>query len=118
MVQTLSDTADFYKGAGEPTRLRMLGVLRHGELCVCDIMTVLELPQSTASRHLAYLRNAGWLESKRKNMWMYYRLKTTPQTQQVISEFLRYISSIPEVQRDYETMAKHLAAKESAVCDQ
>jgi len=71
---SLNDSAQLFKALGDPTRLRMLSVLRHGELCVCDIMTVLTLPQSTASRHLAYLRNAGWLTSRRQNKWMYYKL--------------------------------------------
>lgn len=117
MISTLDKAAEFYKGAGEPTRLRMLGVLRHGELCVCDIMTVLALPQSTASRHLAYLRNSGWLESRRKKKWMYYRFRDTPQVAENVSQLLSHISSIPELQKDYEAMAQHLAKKQSDACD-
>ncbi len=118
MISTLNIAAEFYKGASDPTRLRLLGVLRHGELCVCDIMTVLKLPQSTASRHLAYLRNSGWLESRRKKKWMYYRLRPTPQTEEIISHVLAHISCIPELQRDYEMMAQHLAEKKTDACNQ
>ncbi len=44
------------------------------ELCVCDIIGALDLPQSTVSRHLAYLRNSGLLEDRRQGAWMYYRI--------------------------------------------
>ncbi len=113
---TITETAEFFKGVGEPTRLRILGVLRHGELCVCDIMTVLELAQSTASRHLAYLRNAGWLESRRKKKWMYYRFHSVPQTEKIMADFLGYISQLPEIEKDYEAMAHHLAEKKNDTC--
>lgn len=116
MVLSVTETADFLKGVGEPTRLRVLGLLRHGELCVCDIMTVLELPQSTASRHLAYLRNAGWLESRRKKKWMYYRLRTTPQTEKIMAEVLHHISRLTEIEKDYRAMAHHLAEKNNNTC--
>ena len=45
-----------------------------GELCVCDLIAVLQLPQSTVSRHLAYLKNAGWLRDRRKGVWIHYSL--------------------------------------------
>lgn len=44
------------------------------ELCVCDIMAALEIPQSTASRHLSYLRNAGLVDDRRQGIWMYYKI--------------------------------------------
>nr|HXK57067.1 metalloregulator ArsR/SmtB family transcription factor [Gammaproteobacteria bacterium] len=52
--------ARLFKALSDETRLRILCLLLEGELCVCDIMAVLQLPQSTVSRHLAYLKNAGW----------------------------------------------------------
>ena len=51
--------AEILRAAGEPTRLRLLNLLRLGEACVCDLQVVLEIPQSTVSRHLATLRHAG-----------------------------------------------------------
>ncbi len=116
MIATLQKTADFFKGAGEPTRLRILGVLRHGELCVCDIMAVLDLPQSTASRHLAYLRNAGWLESRRKNKWVYYKLQHVSETEKIITDILNYMAGVPDIQKDYDAMARHLAEKKTTSC--
>jgi len=66
--------AEVLKALGDETRLRIIGLLTHGELCVCDIMAVLNIPQSTVSRHLAYLKNTGWIDGNRKGIWRYYAL--------------------------------------------
>jgi ArsR family transcriptional regulator len=66
--------ARIFKAIADETRLRILTLLLEGELCVCEIIAALELPQSTISRHLAYLRNSGWVHDRRQGVWMYYRL--------------------------------------------
>ncbi len=66
--------AHILKALADETRLRILQLLAEGELCVCELMAVLELPQSTVSRHLSYLKNSGWLEDRREGVWMYYRI--------------------------------------------
>jgi ArsR family transcriptional regulator len=66
--------AEVLKALGDETRLRIIGLLTHSELCVCDIMAVLDIPQSTVSRHLAYLKNTGWIDGNRKGVWRYYAL--------------------------------------------
>ena len=66
--------ARMFKALSDETRLRILCLLLDGELCVCDLMEVLQLPQSTVSRHLAYLKNAGWVEDRRCGVWMYYSI--------------------------------------------
>ncbi|HAD05242.1 MAG: ArsR family transcriptional regulator [Desulfuromonadales bacterium GWD2_61_12] len=64
----------FQSLAAEP-RLRILALLlEEPELCVCDLMAALQLPQSTVSRHLAHLKNAGWLRDRREAVWAYYAL--------------------------------------------
>lgn len=64
-----------FKSMADETRLRLLLLLQeHGELCVCDLMHALDMPQSTVSRHLAYLRRNGWLQDRRGGVWMYYSL--------------------------------------------
>ncbi|MDW7643848.1 MAG: metalloregulator ArsR/SmtB family transcription factor [Desulfuromonadales bacterium] len=70
----MKQTAKQFKALSDETRLRILSLLGAGELCVCDLMAVLELPQSTVSRHLATLRNATLVEDRRQGVWMYYRL--------------------------------------------
>ena len=63
-----------FKALGDRTRLRILGLLAHGEVCVCDIHGALAIPQPTASRHLAYLRRAGLVATRRDGLWVHYRL--------------------------------------------
>ncbi len=63
-----------FKALGDRTRLRILGLLEHGEVCVCDIHGALDIPQPTASRHLAYLRRAGLVATRKDGLWVHYRL--------------------------------------------
>ena len=72
-----------YAALADPTRLRILALLRDGEVCVCHLHASLDVPQPTASRHLAYLRKAGLVEARRAGIWMHYRL--TPQDNPVIA---------------------------------
>lgn len=65
---------DVFRALADETRLRILALLLGGELCVCEIIAALELPQSTISRHLAYLRNSEWVRDRRQGLWIYYRL--------------------------------------------
>ena len=63
-----------FKALADQTRLRILGLLRAGEVCVCDIHGSLGLPQPTVSRHLAYLRKAGLVGVRREWKWAHYRI--------------------------------------------
>lgn len=63
-----------FKGLADQTRLRMINLLLHGELCVCDIQYVLDSPQPNVSRHLAYLKHSGLVLDRREGQRMYYRL--------------------------------------------
>ena len=63
-----------FRALGDETRLRIVALLSHGELCVCHIETALDLNQSTASRHLGILRTAGVVDCRRDGTWVYYRL--------------------------------------------
>ena len=63
-----------FRALGDRTRLRILGLLIGGEVCVCDIHESLKIPQPRTSRHLAYLRRAGLVEARKKGLWVHYRL--------------------------------------------
>lgn len=65
----------FFKSLADETRLRMLMLLTtQGELCVCELGAALQDSQPKISRHLAQLKTAGVLQSKRQGKWIYYRL--------------------------------------------
>ena len=63
-----------FRALSDRTRLRILNLLQDGEICVCDLVDVLDVPQPTASRHLAYLRKAGLVLARKEGLWHYYRL--------------------------------------------
>jgi len=63
-----------FKALGDETRLRIVALLSHGELCVCHLEEALRLSQPKVSRHLATLRAAGVVEDRRHGTWVYYRL--------------------------------------------
>ncbi len=70
----VADLDTLFRGFADETRLRILNLLAAGELCVSDIVDILSLPQSTVSRHLAYLRRAGLVEATRELKFAHYRL--------------------------------------------
>src|SRR5262249_23752695 len=74
MDRALIDMEALLKAVADVTRLRILGLLLTGEVCVCHIHESLRIPQSKASRHLAYLRRAGLVATRREGLWVHYRL--------------------------------------------
>ena len=69
------DLTLFYAALSDPTRLRLLSLMRNGEVCVCYLQEVLQTNQPKISRHLAYLKRAGLVEARRDGKWSHYRLK-------------------------------------------
>ena len=63
-----------FRAFSDPIRLRILHLVADGELCVCDLVEILKLPQPTVSRHLAYLRRAGLVGTREERSWKFYRL--------------------------------------------
>jgi ArsR family transcriptional regulator len=76
MVKQLSEMETLFKALADATRLRILGLLLTGEVCVCHIHESLKITQPKASRHLAYLRRAGLVETRRDGLWIHYRMAT------------------------------------------
>ncbi|WP_019557950.1 ArsR/SmtB family transcription factor [Thiomicrorhabdus arctica] len=81
-MNQLEHTSLFFKSLSEPVRLRILNLLIHAEseICVCDFMVVLEVPQSVISRHLAYLRKANLVSARREGVWMHYSISPSLDT--------------------------------------
>jgi ArsR family transcriptional regulator, arsenate/arsenite/antimonite-responsive transcriptional repressor len=70
----LASLEEAFKAFADPTRLRILGLLAGGEICVCDIHECLGVPQPTASRHLAYLRRKNLVKTRKDGLWVHYQL--------------------------------------------
>ena len=81
-------------------------------------MAVLDLPQSTVSRHLATLRIAGWIKGRRQGLWMYYRLagEENPVQQQTLELLRRELVALPQGGTDKEALTAYLATKTEATC--
>lgn len=102
MKRPLADMETVFKALADATRLRILGLLLTGEVCVCHIHDALKIPQPKASRHLAYLRRAGLVSARRSGTWMHYRLATLPDpvlatVEQTVTHVLQHQ---PIVQKD------------------
>jgi ArsR family transcriptional regulator len=76
MAKQISEMETLFKALADTTRLRILGLLLTGEVCVCHIHESLKITQPKASRHLAYLRRAGLVETRRDGLWINYRMAT------------------------------------------
>src|SRR5215207_4120809 len=63
-----------FRALGDETRVRIVALLVHGELCVCHVEEALGLSQPNCSRQLGILKSAGIVESRREGTWVYYRL--------------------------------------------
>jgi ArsR family transcriptional regulator len=70
----VEDATTLFRIMGDPTRLRILHLLRGGELCVGDLVTVLDVPQPSASRHLGDLKRAGFITARKNSYWTFYTI--------------------------------------------
>ncbi|OGD27122.1 MAG: hypothetical protein A2V57_10110 [Candidatus Aminicenantes bacterium RBG_19FT_COMBO_65_30] len=70
----INDIVKVFKALADPTRLRIMLLLRRRELCVCEIMFVLGMEQSRVSHHMRVLRDAGIAEDVREGRWIIYRI--------------------------------------------
>lgn len=72
--EVLYSHSELLKAISDPTRLKILYLLSHDELCACEIISVLEKPQPTVSHHLNLLKNAGLLKWRKQGVWIHYKL--------------------------------------------
>jgi ArsR family transcriptional regulator len=118
-VKTQANRVDvMFRAFSDRTRLRILHMLRGGELCVCDIVDVLGVPQPKASRHLAYLRKAGLVEARKDGLWSYYKL--TPSKNKFHGKLLECLAccfhDVPELARDARRLNLTKCAEPGACC--
>jgi ArsR family transcriptional regulator len=111
-VRNAAELADVYRALADETRLRILALLRDGEVCVCHLQGSLRLPQPTISRHLAYLRKAGLAEARREGVWMHYRLAParSPVVKQVVESALHAMTHAESTVKDIARLKQELAS--------
>ena len=111
--------ARFFKSLADETRLKILWLLSGTEeLCVCDVIDVLEITQSKASRHLRYLYHLGWVTDRRDGLWMNYRLTVTPGSpkEKLLKLLEEMLAPQPEAQALRGQLARCLEAKQHSEC--
>jgi len=108
MAKQLSEMEALFKALADTTRLRILGLLLSGEVCVCDIHESLKIPQSKASRHLAYLRKSGLVATRRDGLWIHYRLaqSSDPVLTAISGAVQHALTHIEAVHKDGERLEK------------
>jgi ArsR family transcriptional regulator len=106
--KTNFDAEKFFLALSDRTRLRLLSLMLDGEVCVCFFVEVLQAPQPTISRHLAYLRNAGVVEARRDGKWIHYRIvePTDEHAAKLFREVCAWLREQGEMQRDRERLIK------------
>jgi ArsR family transcriptional regulator len=103
----MKEPAQFFKVLADESRLKMLWLLfNRRELCVCDVMAVLDITQSKASRHLAALRNAGLATDRKEGLWSYYSLR--PVEDKLIKEHLKLLRTSLSRRADAKQLLRKL----------
>jgi ArsR family transcriptional regulator, arsenate/arsenite/antimonite-responsive transcriptional repressor len=106
--QKAFDMERFFQALGDHTRLRLLNLMGDQEICVCYFVEILDQPQPKISRHLAYLRNAGIVTTRRDGKWMHYRIVMPPNAGavKVLQEVLEWFKEEKIMQADRAKLTK------------
>jgi ArsR family transcriptional regulator, arsenate/arsenite/antimonite-responsive transcriptional repressor len=97
---TLSDVVEAVKALAHPGRLRILAMLREGDLCVCQMTAVLGLAASTVSSHLSDLRRAGFITERKDGKWVHYELVGRGPLSDLVRQVLRLVQDDEQLQKD------------------
>ncbi|HUF03294.1 MAG TPA: metalloregulator ArsR/SmtB family transcription factor [Aridibacter sp.] len=113
----LTEMADVFSALADKTRLRVLNLMREDEICVCFFSEALEESQPKISRHLAVLRKAGLVESRRDGKWMHYSIAVPedPEKAAVLRRTLEWLWSQEGMREDYGRLEEVCCAVEQPV---
>jgi len=102
----------FFRALADRTRLRLINLIAEDEVCVCFFVEILKMSQPKISRHLAYLRRAGIVATRREGNWMHYRI-TEPaddDAARVLAEVRKWLAKDSNMQRDRQRLAQACCA--------
>ena len=108
MATQIQALEGIFQALADGTRLRILGLLLSGEVCVCNLHESLAEPQPKISRHLAYLRRAGLVATRREGLWVHYRLAdaTDPVLATILQAVTHALGHVDAVRRDARVLEK------------
>ena len=107
------------KALADENRVRALLALRQRELCVCQIIALLELAPSTVSKHMAILQQARLVDSRKVGRWVYYRLADASSGNAVagaLDWIQRTLGGTPKTRADDVRLKKILRLKPETLC--
>lgn len=101
------------KAVADPTRVRILKLLEAGEMCGCQIVAILELSQSTISKHLFLLKMAGLVKERKEKKWVHYAVSrpgSDPYGGKILTTLRGWLNDDPLIERDKkrEALAREL----------
>jgi len=115
----MREILDVTKALADGNRLRVLMALGGGELCVCQIVELLQLAPSTTSKHMSILRQARLVESRKEGRWMYYRLpdrKAPKAVKDAVAWVRRHLAESPQIVRDRKELDRILSIDPEELC--
>jgi len=115
----MDDPAQVFESLADPSRLRLLNVLIHtGEVCVCELVQALCLPQYSVSRHLQKLVGAGLVQARRQGKWIYYGLTGSLKLYQraLMRAVVLWGADRQEFNEDLERASRRLKLRRNGVC--
>lgn len=109
-LHSIDAHANFHKALAEPIRLRILALLHNQpSLCVCDLVTILELSQSTVSRHLSYLKNQQIVYAWREGTWIHYAINRQHPSLALLSDSVNRLTTLACIQADLTQLQQYQA---------
>jgi ArsR family transcriptional regulator len=98
----------FFRALADATRLRIINLIGDQEVCVCYFVEILQTNQPKISRHLAYLRRAGIVATRREGIWMHYRVATPndENAAKVLMAVREWLVNDPAMQQDRKRLDK------------
>jgi ArsR family transcriptional regulator, arsenate/arsenite/antimonite-responsive transcriptional repressor len=109
----MKDILDTFKALSDETRLRIVKLLEHGELCVCDIGAALAMTQPKVSFHLAVLKKSGLLKDRKEGKWVHYSLDESEMFKRFLLLSVAEKVSGREVEADKARLEEFLTTKEA-----
>ncbi len=105
---TTVELDDFFAALADRTRLRLLNLMRDGEVCVCFFAETLGTNNPKISRHLSYLKRAGLVRGRRDGKWVHYRLNQPSDSvrSEMLASLLRSFEADPQMQTDRKALER------------
>ena len=121
VTNKLAGLLEIHKALSDSSRVRALAMLTQGELCLCELIQVLELAPSTVSRHMTELHRAGLVRRRKRGRWQLYRLPrrgASPDVREAVRSVRRLQREDEDLRSDLERLAqvKKMDAAQVSAC--